>query len=233
MYYSAVWTECGCLIGCWHENNTVVDAASCVPCAVGYVVGVENGAMRALSAEEAELQGAAPSIPPDNPAAPTEATVSDPGYAVMIIINVGGRWRWTTWMRFGTYAEAAANARESNKVVRFRSPEWVALRQHSEPASPIVIKAPRESVLPQGEGETLLEFTLLLLTTYGFPKRTEPISDVEHRLLNTRMIDLVFSRLSGSETVELERMYAEDEHALREGPGNRLRTPFSPPNGCP
>jgi hypothetical protein len=55
------------------------------------------------------------------PAAPAEAAVSDPGYAVMVRIRVGDRWTWTTWMRFETYAEAAAHAREGNKVVRFAS----------------------------------------------------------------------------------------------------------------
>jgi len=62
MYYSATWTECGCLISCSHEHKTVAECASCIPCAGGYVVGVENGAMRSLTAEEeSEFQCAVPS----------------------------------------------------------------------------------------------------------------------------------------------------------------------------
>lgn len=69
IYYSAAWTECGCLIGCWHEHKTVAEAASCIPCAGGYVVAVENGAMRSLTAvEEAEFQHTVSSDSTDNPA---------------------------------------------------------------------------------------------------------------------------------------------------------------------
>lgn len=188
MYYSAAWTECGCLISCWHEHKTVVEAASCIPCAGGYVVGVENGAMRSLTAEEeSEFQCAVSSHSTDNPAvettpaAPAEAAVSDSGYAVMTRIRVCDGWTWTTWMRFETYAEAAAHARDGNKVVRFRSPEWAALRQQTEAASPLVINAPRESIPPWGEGETLLEFVLRFLSAYGFAQHAEPISEREAR----------------------------------------------------
>jgi hypothetical protein len=239
MYYSAAWTECGCLISCWHEHKTALEAAPCIPRAGGYVVGVENGAMRSLTAEEeSEFQCAVPSHSTDNPAvettpaAPAEAAVSDPGYAVMTRIRVGDGWTWTTWMRFETYAEAAAHAREGNKVARFRSSEWAALRQQTEVASPIVINAPRESLPPRGEGETLLEFVLRFLSAYGFAQHAEPISDVKHGLINTDMIDLVLSRLSESETSELERMYAEDKHALVEALGNRFRTVLKPKGGC-
>lgn len=240
MYYSAAWTECGCFIGCSHEHKTVMEAKSCIPCAGGYVVGVENGAMRSLTAEEeSEFQCAVPSHSTHNPAvettpvAPAEAAVSDPGFAVMIRIRVGDRWTWTTWMRFETYAEAAAHAREGNKVVRFRSPEWTALRQQTEAASPIFIKGvPRESVPPRGEGETLLEFVLRFLSAYGFAQDAEPISDVKHGLINTEMIDLVLSRLGESETSELERMYAEDQHALLEALGKGFRSVLKPKGGC-
>ena len=163
--------------------------------------------MRSLTAEEeSEFQRAHFAHPTDNPAvettpvAPAEAAASDSGYAVMTRIRVGDRWTWTTWMRFETYAEAEAHARESNKVVRFRSPEWVALRQQTEAASPLVINAPRESVPPRGEGETLIEFVLRFLSAYGLPQHAEPISDVKQGLINTDMIDLVLSRLSESET---------------------------------
>lgn len=239
MFYSAAWTDSGFLLGCSHEHKTVAEAASCIPCAGGYVVGVENGVMRSLTAEEeAEFQCVVHSPCASSPvvqtalAAPTEAAVGDSGYAVMTRIRVGDRWTWATWMRFETYAEAAAHAREGNKVVRFRSPEWTALRQHSEPASPIVINAPRESVPPQGEGKTLVEFVLRFLSAYGFAQHAEPISDEKHGLINTEMIDLVLSRLSESETRELERMYAEDKHALLEALGNRFRAVLKPKSGC-
>ncbi len=57
MHYFAAWTECGCLLGCSHEHETIVEADSCIPCASGSVVAVENGVMRSLTAEEeAEFQ---------------------------------------------------------------------------------------------------------------------------------------------------------------------------------
>ena len=145
-------------------------------------------------------------------------------------------------MRFPTYAEAAAHAREGNKVVRFRSPEWAALRQQTEAASPILIKAPRESLPPRGDGETLLEFVLRFLSAYGFHEHGEPISDSglicesdeEGSAPKTPldMIDLVLSHLSELEIRELERLYAEDEHALLEALGNRFRAILAPQSGC-
>jgi hypothetical protein len=207
-----------------------VEADSCIPCAGGYVVGVENGVMRSLTAEEeAEFQCVHYAPRTDKPpldairAGPAEASLSDSRYAIMTRIGVGDRWTWTTWMRFEAYAEAAAHAREGNKVVRFGTPEWTALRQHGEPASPIVIKASRERVPPQGEGETLVKFVLRFLSAHGLAQHAEPISDVKHGLINTDMIDRVLSRLGESETSELERMCAEDDRALLEALGNRFR----------
>ena len=203
--------------------------------------------MRSLTAEEeSEFQCAVSSYSTDNPAetaaAASEAAASDPGYAVMTRIRAGDRWTWTTWMRFPTYAEAAAHAREGNKVVRFRSPEWAALRQQTEVASPILIKAPRESLPPRGDGETLLEFVLRFLSACGFHEHGEPISDSglicesdeEGSAPKTPldMIDLVLSHLSELEIRELERLYAEDEHALLEALGNRFRAILAPQSGC-
>ena len=239
MFYSAAWTDSGFLLGCSHEHETIVEAASCIPCAGGYVVAVENGVMRSLTAEEeAEFQRVHYAPRTDKPpldairAEPTEAAVSGPRYAVMIRIRVGDRWTWTTWMCFETYAEAAAHAREGNMVVRFRSPEWVALRQQTEAASPIVINAPRESIPPQGEGETFLEFVLRFLSAYSLDQRAEPVSDVNQGLINAEMIDLGLSRLSESETSEFERMYAENEHALMEALGRGFRTVLKPKSEC-
>ena len=241
MYYSAAWTDSGFFLGCSHEHMTLAEAASCIPCAGGYVVGVENGAMRALTAEE-ESEFQCVHYPPrsDKPpldairAAPAEAALGDdPGYAVMIRIRVGDRWTWATWMCFQTYAQAAAHALEGNKVVRFRTPEWAALRQQTEAASPLVINAPRESIPPRGESETFVEFVLRLLGAHGLDQHAEPISDVKHGLINADMIDLVLSRLSKAETSELEIMYAEDDHALVEVLGNRFLTFLKPKSGCP
>ena len=130
IYYSAAWTDSGFLLGCSHEHETIVEADSCIPCAGGYVVGVENGVMRSLTAEEEEGEFQRVHYAPrtDNPAvattpaAPEEAAVSDSRYAIMTRMRVGDRWTWATWMCFQTYAEAAAHVREGNKVVRFRSP---------------------------------------------------------------------------------------------------------------
>jgi hypothetical protein len=59
MHYSAAWTDSGLLLACSHEHETIREADSCIPCAGGYVVGVENGVMRSLTAEEeAEFQRA-------------------------------------------------------------------------------------------------------------------------------------------------------------------------------
>ena len=170
MCYSAAWTDCGCLISCSHEHKTVAEAASCIACAGCYVIGVENGAVRSLTAEEeSEFECAFHCHSGDNPAvettpaSPEGAAVSVPDYAVMTRTRLVDRWTWTTWMRFETYAEAAAHAREGGKVVRFRSPEWAALRQQTEAALPRVRDMSHESLPPRGEKETLVEFVLRFL----------------------------------------------------------------------
>jgi len=57
MHYSAAWTDSGFFLGCSHEHETIVEADSCISCAGGYVVGIENGVMRCLTGEEeAEFQ---------------------------------------------------------------------------------------------------------------------------------------------------------------------------------
>jgi hypothetical protein len=244
-----------------------MEAASCIQCAGGYVVGVDNGAMRSLTPEEqSEFQWTVPSHSTDNPAveatpAPAEAAVSDPGYAVMTRIKVGDSWTWTTWIRFETYAEAAAHAREGNKVVRFRSPKWAALRRQTEAASPIVINASRESVPPQGEGETFLEFVLRCLSAYGFDHHAEPISDVKHDSVDpaapipigfqkdgsltaesdsrtsmsetpTYIARLILSRLTESEIGKLERMCDDDIPALLKALRNQSQTVVKENSGC-
>jgi hypothetical protein len=51
-YYTTVWTDSHCMIGCWHEHAAIEEAMACMPCAGGYVVAVEDGVMRALTPEE-------------------------------------------------------------------------------------------------------------------------------------------------------------------------------------
>jgi hypothetical protein len=127
-----------------------------------------------------------------------------------------------------------------NTVVRFRSPEWAALRQQMEAASPLVINAPRKSIPPRGEGERFVEFVLRLLYAYGLDHYAQPISEVKYgpvgrmpigsqkdgRLTpesdsQTSMIEtpayialLILSRLSESEIGTLRRMQDEDILAL-------------------
>ena len=152
--------------------QTVGEAVLCIRSAGGYVVAAETGVMRCLTAEEeAEFQCVVHPPCANSPvvqtalAAPAEAAVSDSCYAVMTRIRVGDRWTWTIWMRFETYAEVLARARKSNKVVRFRSPEWTALLQTAEPASPSVRDMPHGNLPPRGEGETLLELVLRFLAS--------------------------------------------------------------------
>jgi hypothetical protein len=59
LYYFAAWTDSGCLLGCAHEHGTISEAAACISSAGGYIVAVENGALRALTAEEEESQNIA------------------------------------------------------------------------------------------------------------------------------------------------------------------------------
>jgi hypothetical protein len=55
LYYFAAWTDSGRLLGCHHRHQTVISAANCISEAGGYVVAVERGKLRALSAIEEEL----------------------------------------------------------------------------------------------------------------------------------------------------------------------------------
>jgi hypothetical protein len=73
-YYSAAWTDSGLLLGCSHEHKIVTAAMSCIPCAGGYVVAVENGVMRSLAPhEEREFQCGRASHCSENPAVQTTA----------------------------------------------------------------------------------------------------------------------------------------------------------------
>ncbi len=50
--YFAAWDDSGCLLGCWHEHLTIREAVECINCAGAYVLAIENGTLRALTADE-------------------------------------------------------------------------------------------------------------------------------------------------------------------------------------
>jgi len=57
--YTVGWDDSGCLLSCWHEHPTISEAAECINCAGAYVLAIENGVLRVLTAdEEAEFQRA-------------------------------------------------------------------------------------------------------------------------------------------------------------------------------
>lgn len=58
-HYFAAWTDSGFLLGCPHEHETIPQAVACIACAGGYVIGVENGVLRAMTdSEEKEFREA-------------------------------------------------------------------------------------------------------------------------------------------------------------------------------
>jgi hypothetical protein len=78
-YYSAAWTDSGFFLTCEHRHSTVGDAFACLPCADGYVVAVEEGAIRSLSTEEeAEFQSIvyAALLPAQLPRKPVAASLA-------------------------------------------------------------------------------------------------------------------------------------------------------------
>jgi len=84
IYYFAAWTDSGCLLGCSHEHATPGEAVACIDCAGGYVVAVEKGVLRALTAnEEARFQSAMDAIHDKQasiePALPTPAVYGPNG----------------------------------------------------------------------------------------------------------------------------------------------------------
>jgi hypothetical protein len=165
--YFAAWTECGCLVTCGDSHETIGHAVDCIRTAGAYVVAIDAGTMRSLSpAEETEFHSAVHGhhgFPPDATPVIAACTEIDSRYAVMTPIRVDRRWTWTTWMCFGTYAEAAVHAREGDKVVRFRSAEWQALRRLVTVAPPS--HAREDTDLGKFEDETLIEFIFRLLST--------------------------------------------------------------------
>jgi hypothetical protein len=155
----------------------------------------------------------------------------------MTPIWVIDHWTWATWMCFDTYAKAAAHTRKGSKVVRFRSPEWAALKQQewtaqppqTEAASPIFMNAPSESLPARWEVETFVERVLRLLDAYDLDQHAEPNSDVKHGQKGDATCDsnqqmsmiepafmarMILSRLSESEIRQLERVCDDDIPAL-------------------
>jgi hypothetical protein len=227
-YYSAAWTDSGFLLGCGHEHETIGDAATCIKCAGGSVVGIENGVMRCLSrGEESEFQSAIgdPSKypAPHIPAPASEKPGCNPGYAVMTRIRVVDHWSWTTGMCFETYGEAVAHAREGDKVVRFESEEWAALKQQewaeqpqTDPVPPIDANGAPESLPSRAEGEPLVEFVFRLLNAFDpagllplegqTDDRSTSESDKQTSIIEPiDMARLILGRLSESEIHRLKR----------------------------
>jgi len=214
-YYYAAWTDSGCSLGCSHEHGTIVEAVSCIPCAGGYVIGVENGVTRSLKPnEEAEFQNAIqdsskyPAPHPPAPAVPeTKSSVFE--YAVMTRIRSVDGWSWATWMCFPTHTQAVACARKGDRVVRFSSGEWSALKQEKSLQPPQTDHGAQESFDARAEGELLVEFVLRLLTALdpaGFPS-----SDCQPHTVRT-----IVSRVSDSEIRKLKILSQTDIPALLE-----------------
>jgi hypothetical protein len=215
IYYFAAWTDSGFLLGCDDEHQTVTEAVACISCAGGYVIAVENNGLRALTdEEEAECQ-CAPRLFLSSKVPELEYEAS--GYAVMVRVRFVDGWGWDTWMRFDTYEQAAAHARETNKIVPFGSVEWNALRQSREPVLPTPAVAPRESRSLRYEGETLVEFVSRLvpspLDQHDLTDRESllPVSSELLRPAGTKpetLVELVLGWINEWEVKVLERIYS-------------------------
>jgi hypothetical protein len=203
-YYFAAWTDSGFLLGCDHEHQTVSEAAGCISSAGGYVIAVENRALRALTNdEEAEFQRT-----PRNSPAPAVLQHDQSGYAVMVRVRFVDGWGWTTWMRSDTYEQAAAHARQGNKIVPFGSAEWNALCQSREPA--LAAPAPQESRPSRYEGESLVEFVSRVVPS---PPDQRAMTDREITLsvgsqsLRPTLVEVVLAWINKWEVKALERIF--------------------------
>jgi hypothetical protein len=115
-----------------------------------------------------------------------------------------------------TYAEAAAHARHGNKVVRFRSPEWTALRAQAEPAAPILGDPLQENVTPRGEGETLFEAVLRLCKAYGFDEAPERGSDMKRGSVYPAGVQSIGSQADNWVILESNERSVAEMYALLE-----------------
>jgi len=206
IYYFAAWTDSGFLLGCDHEHQTVAEAVACISWAGGYVVAVENNALRALTDdEEAEFQRA-----PSKSPVPAVLQYDESGYAVMVRVRFVDGWGWTTWMRFDTYEQAAARARKGNKIVPFGSAKWNALRQSREPALPALASAPQESRPSRYEGGKFVEFVSRLVPSpldHHDLTDTEITFSVGSEPLQQTLIELVSVWINNWEVKVLERIF--------------------------
>jgi hypothetical protein len=235
IYYFAAWTDSGFLLGCDHEHQTATEPVACISYAGGYVIAVENNVLRALTdEEEAECQCAPRlALSSKEPELAYEAS----GYAVMVRVRFVDGWGWDTWMRFDTYEQAAAHARETNKIVPFGSVEWNALRQSREPVLPTPAVAPRGSQPLRYEGETLVEFVSRLVPSerdqhfltdseIAFSVGSEPTKQAETK--SETFVDWVLEWINKWEVKELERIYGQQAsariEALRRQLGKLLGT---------
>jgi hypothetical protein len=232
IYYSAGWTDSGFFTICWHKHPTIREATGCMNCAGGYVVGVENGVMRALTDdEEAEFQRAIHEHA-DEPvfdaiqAAEEEYRNGATTNALMVRIEVEGHYKWTTWMTYDTYSAAAANAGAADRTVVLGSPQWVELMKHADPV--LTDTKPQEfkrSAPPRQEQEPLVEYVNRFLEAYGVSP-TPAKGDDTRKPLRVRIpdfIEFVWNWLTEWDTKELERMYALEVPALLEALGKRVR----------
>ena len=245
-YYSAAWTDSGCLLSCWHEHPTVREAAECIKYAGAYILAAKNGVLRALTMdEEAEFQRAIYALRTDKlagdtiPAAKERYRSGGIRHAVMVRIRVGDHYQWTTWMTYGTYREAAAHPTgTAHRIVAFGSPQWVQLKKHTEPAQ--IDEEPNEfkrSTCPPNrptrrEGETFVGYVSRLLEAYGVsqPTLTEEESEYSHFARSpvcARVYDFVgfvLNWLNRWETRELERVYALQGLVWLQAFGKRVRS---------
>jgi hypothetical protein len=244
IFYFAAWTDSGCLCGCWHEHQTVGEAAACIPDAGSYVIAVEDGVMRALTAdEEAQFQGAIHAPGAVKPALDAlrsaEELYRNDGsrYAVMMRIKALDHYKWTTRMTYGTYGQATAHAGIADRIVVFGSPVWVELRRYTEPV--LTDEEPKEFKSSAGAansptrraGERLVEYVSRFLEGFGISQPTLPKEDDEHshvsrepiRVQDSDFVEFALNWLNEWDTKELERMHALQVPARLEALRNRAQ----------
>ena len=200
--------------------------------------------MRALTAEEeAQFQRAIHAPRAVKPAmdaiqAAEEQYRNDGSrYAVMRRIKVVDHYKWTTWMTYGTYGEAAAHAGTADRIVVFGSPVWVELKRYTEPV--LTDEEPKEFKSSAGAansptrraGETLVEYVSRFLEAYGISQPTLPKEDDEYshvtrnppRVQDSDFVEFVLNWLNEWDTKELERMHALQVSARLEALRHRAR----------
>ena len=157
---SAAWTDSGCFIVCEHQHEAHVDAVSCFP--------IRNEeSLQSVIRDTFEYSPLCTAVPAGSPA----RVSTGQGYAVLTRTKLIDYWSWSTWMCFDTYEQAVVHARKGDKIVRFASDEWVALRQEkwvasprqSDPVLPTCENEQPEILPSRAEGEPFVEFVLRLL----------------------------------------------------------------------